>query len=132
MLALLRATAADPQLTLRVLKCCRFGCFMHESNRQAFVKGGLIGMCLTAAETHFAVDQAVTESLKCLKILTKDDDPRVPFGKGNDHASMICKDENGLERLLKVLGECYKGEDVVSAGTAAALFSTLSMLVRLQ
>ena len=85
------------------LKTVRFGSFMHESNRQAFVAAGVIEFCLAAAEKHAGSQAVVVAAMQALRALTRDDDPRVPFGKATEHAKMIAEDADGLKRLLVVL-----------------------------
>lgn len=100
---------------------------MHESNRQAFVVEGLIELCLAAAEARPSSAEVVAQATMCLRSLTKDDDPRVPFGKGNEHTKMICTEYHGLDRLLKVVQACHAG-DKPEPTAAAELFKTLSQL----
>lgn len=126
-LALLEKTIDTTDAHALLIKAARFGCFMHESNRQAFVKGGLINICLSAAEEHSSHETVITQSMMTLRALTKDDDPRVPFGKGNEHASMIAKDNRGLERLMSVLTKCHEAENP-NASIATELFKTLCQL----
>jgi len=126
-IVLLGLTEEVPEAQTVLLKVVRYGCFMHESNRQAFVKGNIIRTCLNAAEKHFASDATILQAMLCLRNLTKDDDVRVPFGKGMEHANMIAQDNNGLERLLTVLSSCYNAESP-NAATASELFKTLSQL----
>lgn len=120
-------TAAADRVHAHALKACRYSVFMHESNRQAFVVDGLIEMCLASAETHPGSAQVVLQATQTLRSLTKDDDPRVPFGRGNEHTKQICTEYRGLERLLKVLQACHAGADP-EPSTAAELFKTLSQL----
>ena len=47
-LALIKLTSSVGDAQSVLLKIARFGCFMHESNRQAFVSGGIIQLCLDA------------------------------------------------------------------------------------
>eukprot|EP00041_Stephanoeca_diplocostata_P034535 m.1182727 g.1182727 ORF g.1182727 m.1182727 type:complete len:519 (+) comp24539_c0_seq2:240-1796(+) len=131
----LEVHANDAEIQSLLLKASRFGCFMHESNRQAFVAAGLIEFALVAAERHSTAASTVTQALLVLRALTKDDDPRVPFGRGNDHVSKICSNEtNGLERLLGVLRECHSDPtNTCETSTrdpkvGAELFKTLSQL----
>lgn len=42
------------------------------------------------------------EVCQTFKVLTLDDDPRVPFGKAHDHAKMIVTEAEALELLLDV------------------------------
>jgi len=111
------------------LKTARFGCFMHESNRQAFVKAGLIDLTLDALDNHIAVESVVVQVVLLLRALTRDDDPRVPFGKANEHAKLICTEYKGLQRLLRALKACCDfTEENSNAKVAAEVFKTLSQL----
>jgi len=124
---LITSHADRPAVQALAIKLSRFGCFMHESNRQAFVAAGFIEMCLAAAEKHTHNDDVVVCAMQALRALTRDDDPRVPFGKANDHATMICKDHSGLRRLLGVLHVCCDG-DGTKPTVATELCKTLSQL----
>ena len=49
----------------------------------------------------------VKEVCQLFRVLTLDDDPRVPFGKAHDHAKMIVTEAEALELLLDVAkSEC--------------------------
>ena len=96
------AELKSAELLTLALKACRHGCFMHESNRQAFVKAGLVEAALAAMEAHYEACSVVTQAAMALRGLTKDDDVRVPFGRGNEHAKIICTEARGLSRLLQV------------------------------
>jgi hypothetical protein len=126
-IALLQANERSPAVVALLLKTARFGCFMHESNRQAFVKAGLIEVALRAAEIHSGSNSVVVQAMKATMALVRDDDPRVPFGKANEHASKIAQDHDGLKRILNVLGKCF-GIESSSPATAAEIFRTLSQL----
>mmetsp|Transcript_24911 Transcript_24911/g.64895 ORF Transcript_24911/g.64895 Transcript_24911/m.64895 type:complete len:510 (+) Transcript_24911:282-1811(+) len=126
--ALVKATADAPEhVQGEALRACRFSMFMHESNRQAFAADGLIELCLVAAEGRPQSAEVITQSMMCLRALTKDDDPRVPFGRANEHVKAICSEYKGLDRLLQVIRECHKGKEPEPTA-AAELFKTLSQL----
>ena len=116
----------DAAIQEATLKTARYGCFMHESNRQAFVKAGLIDLCLDAHVAHEAV---VVQVVLTLRALTRDDDPRVPFGKANEHIKLICTEYKGLQRLLHALkAACDFSEENANATVAAEIFKTLGQL----
>jgi len=130
-MAHLKAYPDSSAIQAAVLKTVRFGSFMHESNRQAFVAAGVIEFCLAAAEKHAGSQAVVVASMQALRALTRDDDPRVPFGKATEHAKMIAEDAGGLKRLLVVLqasGTCDAEAAEADPKAAAELFKTLSQL----
>lgn len=108
-----------------------FPFFFKKGNRQAFVAAGVIESSLSAAEKHAASPAVVVAAMQCLRALTRDDDPRVPFGKATEHAKMIADDADGLKRILVVLqasGTCDPEAAEADPKTAAELFKTLSQL----
>ena len=126
LMAVVQRCEAPAHLTL-ALKACRHGCFMHESNRQAFVKAGLVEAALSAMEAHCDARALVSEAAMAIRGLTKDDDVRVPFGRGNEHAKLICTESRGLSRMLEVLKKTQALPEPDPAVTTE-LFRTLSML----
>lgn len=126
-MALLEIAAGDSAVLAQLLKTARLGCFMHESNRQAFVKAGLIEAALGGLDRHPGDEQVVVQAVMTLRALTRDDDPRVPFGKANDHVVAINKENRGLTRLLAVLRHASEAAELRPT-IAAEIFKTLSQL----
>eukprot|EP00039_Didymoeca_costata_P026525 m.16065 g.16065 ORF g.16065 m.16065 type:complete len:492 (+) comp5578_c0_seq1:93-1568(+) len=117
----------DAEIQTASLRIARFGCFMHEHNRQAFVACGFIEYCLVAAELHTESKEVVAQAMQGLRAITRDDDPRVPFGKANEHAKQICGEHKGLQRILQILKGCHDSGKS-DANTMADIFRTLSQL----
>jgi hypothetical protein len=63
------------------IRAIRYCCVMHETNRLSFVRAGLMDLLLSCVEFHTDYAPAVAEAAHCLRVLTIDDDIRVPFGK---------------------------------------------------
>ena len=90
----------------------RLTCVMHESNRQGYINSGLIPILMNALESHKDKAELVKEVCFCLRVLTFDDDPRVPFGKAHEHAKMIVTEADALRKILNIC----QGESIVEAG----------------
>lgn len=73
-----RGKAAIQAAGIRAVRMC---CVMHESNRLTFIANGLIEILLACTDAHIGDASAVSEAAHCLRVLTLDDDIRVPFGK---------------------------------------------------
>lgn len=97
------ADAAD--LTCSGLRCVRHACLKHEHNRQGLVKAGVLPLLTEAVARHGCHADVVREACWALRVMTFDDDIRVPFGHAHDHAKMIVQENRGL----KVLIEAAKG-----------------------
>lgn len=83
----------------------RHACLKHEQNRQSLVKAGVLPLLTGAIVRHSHCADVVKEACWALRIMTFDDDIRVPFGHAHDHAKMIVQENGGL----KVLIEAAKG-----------------------
>eukprot|EP00056_Hartaetosiga_gracilis_P008528 m.121901 g.121901 ORF g.121901 m.121901 type:complete len:582 (-) comp12931_c1_seq4:1080-2825(-) len=101
----------------------RHACTKHETNRQTFVADGIVELLLHCIEHHTAHPKAVSEAALCLRTLTKDDDIRVAFGKGHDHAKLMVTEHNALGRIMKCLATFTE-----DAATTAELCKTLARL----
>lgn len=77
-------------------------CTKHEQNRQLFVKKGLVSKLSEVLNKHKDTDKLVIEACGTLRVLTLDDDIRVPFGQAHEHAKMIVTEGNALETMLNL------------------------------
>ncbi|XP_004595827.2 armadillo repeat-containing protein 6 [Ochotona princeps] len=93
------ADAAD--LTCSGLRCVRHACLKHEHNRQGLVKAGVLPLLTGAVARHGRHADVVREACCALRVMTFDDDIRVPFGHAHDHAKMIVRENRGLKVLIE-------------------------------
>ncbi|KAJ6664214.1 hypothetical protein lerEdw1_008432 [Lerista edwardsae] len=101
LLRVLRESRDDADLTLAGIRCVRHACVKHEQNRQDLVKGGILPLLTAAIVQHGDCADVVREACSGLRIMTFDDDIRVPFGHAHDHAKMIVVEHNGLKILIE-------------------------------
>lgn len=92
----------DAALVARTVKLVRLTCVMHEMNRQSYVKSELIPSLIIVLESHRHDAQVVKEVCHALRILTLDDDIRVPFGNAHQHAVAIVTHANALQKILNI------------------------------
>lgn len=85
-----------------LVKLIRLTCVMHEKNRQAYVHYEVIALFMDALLYHKDNAAVVKEICYALRVLTYDDDPRVPFGKAHDHAKTIVTEANALKKILNI------------------------------
>ncbi|XP_075758976.1 armadillo repeat-containing protein 6 [Pelodiscus sinensis] len=97
----MKENANDAELTLLGIRCIRHVCLKHEQNRQELVKGGILPLLTDAIVRHGDCAGVVREACSALRVMTLDDDIRVPFGHAHDHAKMIVSDHNGLKILIE-------------------------------
>ncbi|CAM2109133.1 unnamed protein product [Caretta caretta] len=101
LLQMLKENADDAEMTLAGIRCIRHACLKHEQNRQELVKGGILPLLTGAIVRHGDCAGVVREASSALRIMTFDDDIRVPFGHAHDHAKMIVSENNGLKILIE-------------------------------
>lgn len=101
LLRVLRESQDDADLTLAGIHCVRHACMKHEQNRQDLVKGGILPLLAGAIVQNGDRADVVREACSGLRIMTFDDDIRVPFGHAHDHAKMIVVEHNGLKILIE-------------------------------
>ena len=82
-------------------------CILHEANRQQFVALDVIPMTASLLATHHGRRQVVRAASAVFSVLTLDDDVRVPFGKGHEHAKAIVIEGNALDTLLQLTSGTY-------------------------
>ncbi|XP_058148788.1 armadillo repeat-containing protein 6 [Dasypus novemcinctus] len=88
------------ELTRAALRCVRHACLRHEGNRRALAGASVLPLLTGAVARHGRHAGVVTEACGALRALTCDDDARVPFGHGHDHARKIVQEHGGLRVLL--------------------------------
>lgn len=101
LLQTLKENADDAEMTLAGIRCIRHACLKHEQNRQELVKGGILPLLTGAIVRHGDCAGVVREASSALRVMTFDDDIRVPFGQAHDHAKMIVSEHNGLKILIE-------------------------------
>ncbi|KAM9112141.1 armadillo repeat-containing protein 6 [Pangshura tecta] len=101
LLQTLKENADDAEMTLAGIRCIRHACLKHEQNRQELVKGGILPLLTGAIVRHGDCAGVVREASSALRVMTFDDDIRVPFGHAHDHAKMIVSENNGLKILIE-------------------------------
>lgn len=107
MMELLENKKADIECSMLIVRFIRYCCVMHESNRQAFVKAKLIPTLMDRLWEHRACGDMVKEACILLRVLTFDDDVRVPFGQGHEHAKKIVTESAALKTIIEISqGEC--------------------------
>ncbi|XP_064137083.1 armadillo repeat-containing protein 6 isoform X1 [Loxodonta africana] len=110
-------------LTCTALRLVRHVCLKHEQNRQALVKAGVLPLLTGAIVQHGRCADVVREACGALRVMTLDDDIRVPFGHAHTHAKMIVQENRGLKVLIKA-AEAFPD----SPGILGELCNTLSRL----
>lgn len=115
------ADAAD--LICSGIRCIRHACLKHEQNRQSLVKAGVLPLLTGAIVRHSRCADVVREASWALRIMTFDDDIRVPFGNAHDHAKLIVQENGGLKVLIEAAKAFPDNPSVLSE-----LCSTLSHL----
>ncbi|XP_070206369.1 armadillo repeat-containing protein 6-like [Littorina saxatilis] len=112
------------ELLVLVVRLIRLFCVKHEGNRQNFVGKDLIKLLAGLLQSQQTNAELVREVCFALRVLTFDDDIRVPFGKAHEHAKMIVTEGDALKAILKI---CEVYADNVSV--LGELFLTLGSLV---
>uniref|UniRef100_A0A8V5GYE1 Uncharacterized protein n=1 Tax=Melopsittacus undulatus TaxID=13146 RepID=A0A8V5GYE1_MELUD len=123
LLQTLQEYGEDADMTLAGIRCVRHACLKHEQNRQDFVKGGILPLLTGAIVQHRHSADVVRTAASALRIMTFDDDIRVPFGHAHDHAKMIVLENDGLRVLIEAAKAFTDNSSVLSE-----LCATLSRL----
>ncbi|XP_061099000.1 armadillo repeat-containing protein 6 [Conger conger] len=101
LLGVLRAHGPDAAVTGACARAIRHCCLKHEQNRQDLVRAGVLGL-LTGAMARLASNaEAVREASAALRVMTFDDDVRVPFGQAHEHAKSIVLEHGGLKVIVE-------------------------------
>ncbi|OXB57705.1 UNVERIFIED_CONTAM: hypothetical protein H355_008659, partial [Colinus virginianus] len=101
LLQTLKEYREDAEVTLAGIRCIRHACLKHEQNRQDFVKKGVLPLLTGAIVLHGDSADVVRTASSALRVMTFDDDIRVPFGHAHDHAKMIVLENDGLRVLIE-------------------------------
>ncbi|NXB98852.1 ARMC6 protein, partial [Orthonyx spaldingii] len=123
LLRALRERREDAELALAGIRCVRHACLKHEHNRQDFVKGGILPLLTGAIVQHGDSADVVRTAASALRVMTFDDDIRVPFGHAHDHAKMIVLENDGLRVLIEA-AKAFRD----NSGVLSELCATLSRL----
>ncbi|XP_063017294.1 armadillo repeat-containing protein 6 isoform X1 [Melospiza melodia melodia] len=120
----LRERRGDAEVTLAGIRCVRHACLKHEHNRQAFVRGGVLpaltGAITGALARHGGAAELVRTAASALRVMTFDDDIRVPFGHAHDHAKMIVLENDGLRVLIEA-AKAFRDNSAVLSELCATL-----------
>ncbi|XP_023562950.1 armadillo repeat-containing protein 6 [Octodon degus] len=100
LVATLAQNTEEAALTCAGIRCVRHASLKHEQNRQALVKAGVLPLLTGAIARHGRHTDVVREACGALRVMTFDDDIRVPFGRAHDHAKMIVQENQGLKVLI--------------------------------
>lgn len=90
----------EPAVLCGILKLLFNCCLKHESNRQTNVNHGIVELVTDVLQRHKSEADLVKQSCALLRVLTFDDDIRVPYGRAHDHAKKIVTDHSGIKVLL--------------------------------
>ncbi|XP_074384576.1 armadillo repeat-containing protein 6 isoform X3 [Zonotrichia albicollis] len=120
----LRERRGDAEVALAGIRCVRHACLKHEHNRQALVRAGVLPL-LTGAITgalprHGGAAELVRSAASALRVMTFDDDIRVPFGHAHDHAKMIVLENDGLRVLIEA-AKAFRDNSAVLSELCATL-----------
>lgn len=100
LMKVLQVHEEDPSLTCVAVRAVRHCCLKHEQNRQDLVKAGVLALLAKAIKRHTGNAEVVREACAALRIMTFDDDVRVPFGRAHEHAKMIVLEHSGLKVII--------------------------------
>uniref|UniRef100_A0A4W2DAR9 Armadillo repeat-containing protein 6 n=1 Tax=Bos indicus x Bos taurus TaxID=30522 RepID=A0A4W2DAR9_BOBOX len=123
LVATLAHNADSAHVTCSGIRCVRLACLKHEQNRQSLVKAGVLPLLTGAIARHSRCADVVREACWALRVMTFDDDIRVPFGHAHDHAKMIVQENGGLKVLIEAAKVFPDNPSILSE-----LCSTLSRL----
>ncbi|KAL5004038.1 hypothetical protein ScPMuIL_017494 [Solemya velum] len=121
---LIEEKKSDCDLLELLVRLIRLTCMKHETNRQSFVKKNIITILSELLQHNKKSPKVVKEVCSAFRVLTYDDDIRVPFGKAHEHAKMIVTEGDALKNILELCEEYSHDIHVL-----AELFSTMSCLV---
>ncbi|XP_071795017.1 armadillo repeat-containing protein 6-like [Asterias amurensis] len=99
---ILKEDVTSEVITKSCVRTVRLSCIMHEMNRRGFVKADLITLLMGVIQENNQSKEVIKEACGALRVLTNDDDVRVPFGKAHDHAKMIVE-AGALKTILDTL-----------------------------
>ncbi|KAM4604730.1 armadillo repeat-containing protein 6 [Polymixia lowei] len=114
---------ADLSVMCVGIRTVRHCCLKHEQNRQDLVKAGVLPLLSGAITQHTESPELVKEACAALRVMTFDDDIRVPFGQAHEHAKIIVLEHNGLKVIIEAAKAHHDNTYVLSE-----LCATLSRL----
>ena len=98
----LSSTDSNSTIATLLVKLVRFNCIKHEKNRQKYVASNIIALLSNTMDIYKNCPTVLKEVCGAFRVLTCDDDVRVPFGKGHEHAKMIVTEENALRKIMDI------------------------------
>lgn len=98
----LKTIDSNSAIAALLVKFMRLNCIKHEKNRQKYVASNIIAILSNTMDEFKDNPTVLKEVCGALRVLTYDDDVRVPFGKGHEHAKMIVTEENALKKIMDV------------------------------
>ena len=102
LMEILKESNDDVRIMELTVKLIRLNCIKHELNRRAFVKADLIKQLVEILVKYKDTAVIVKEVSCSMKVLTFDDDIRVPFGSAHENAKKMVLEGNALEALLTI------------------------------
>ncbi|XP_028987383.1 armadillo repeat-containing protein 6 isoform X2 [Betta splendens] len=114
LLDVLRKYQADSSVICVAVCAVRHSCLKHEQNRQDLVKAGVLPLLTGVITQHTGCAELVKEASAALRVMTFDDDVRVTFGHGHEHAKMIVLEHNGLKVLIEAAKAHLENTSVLS------------------
>jgi len=95
-------TQQDPGLIFLMVHFIRYTCIKHEANRRAYVNDDLIQILSDLLDQYKNEASIVKEACSTFRVLTFDDDIRVPFCSSHDHAKLIVTRAGALRRIMEM------------------------------
>ncbi|GCC35229.1 armadillo repeat-containing protein 6 [Chiloscyllium punctatum] len=123
LLEILRQHRDHAALNAMTIRTIRHSCLKHEQNRQDLVQLGVLTLLTGAIVNHGNQADVIREAGRALRVMTYDDDIRVPFGRAHDHAKLIVMENDGLRIIIEAAKAFTDNPSVLSE-----LCSTLSRL----
>ncbi len=104
----LNSTVDNSTLAALLVRFMRLNCIKHETNRQKYVACDIVATLSKTLDKYKDSREVLKEVCGAFRVLTNDDDVRVPFGKAHDHAKMIVTEENALRKIMGICNGLYK------------------------
>ncbi|XP_043577399.1 armadillo repeat-containing protein 6-like [Chiloscyllium plagiosum] len=101
LLEILRQHRDHAALNAMTIRTIRHSCLKHEQNRQDLVQLGVLALLTGAIVNHGNQADVIREAGRALRVMTYDDDIRVPFGRAHDHAKLIVMENDGLRIIIE-------------------------------